>query len=333
MLDLKYPVIQAPMAGGIVAPDMVSAVSNFGMLGSIPSGYLPIQDTIKFIETVKQKTLNPFLLNIFVNYNNKESHFIKKPHEIIDIEKKVGLYKNHEFYVPKQIFVSDLVKASVQYNVIAVSTTFGLLNQKDTKLLKNNCVDIIVTVNTIEEATYVMATQNPTAIIFQTKHAGGHKGGAFNDEKYSDEVSIRNFINQHKNVYFIKTGGIVNKKDVQTALEEGFKAVQIGTGFLMTKESKASILHKQMILRTNDPSQIASTKNITGKLARGIVNKLFDLKNENRLGYPALHYATSAIRSYAKNHDLKDYQTFWAGDSALRIDSLMSLRDYMESLV
>ena len=87
MLDLKYPVIQAPMAGGIVTPDMVSAVSNFGMLGSIPSGYLTIQDTVKFIEAVKRKTLNPFLLNFFVNYNNKNPCFMKKPQEIIKIEK------------------------------------------------------------------------------------------------------------------------------------------------------------------------------------------------------------------------------------------------------
>lgn len=231
------------------------------------------------------------------------------------------------------MIVSDLIKIFVRYNLSIVSTTFGFLNQKDTKLLKNNCIDIIVTVNTIEEAICAMETQNPTAIIFQTKRAGGHKGGVFNDKKYSDAVSIKNFINRHRDFCFIKAGGIVNKRDIQTALEEGFKAVQIGTGFLMTKESKASNLHKQMILRTNNPSHIVSTKNITGKLARGIVNKLFDLKNEEGLDYPALHYATSAIRSHAKNHGLKDYQTFWAGDSALKIDSLMSLHDYMESLI
>ncbi|MBT6123110.1 MAG: hypothetical protein HOH48_07075 [Candidatus Puniceispirillum sp.] len=37
LLGIDYPIIQAPMAGGLTTPDFVANVSNFGMLGSIAS--------------------------------------------------------------------------------------------------------------------------------------------------------------------------------------------------------------------------------------------------------------------------------------------------------
>jgi len=39
-LGVKYPIIQAPMAGGPSSPALVSAVSNAGGIGFLASGYL-----------------------------------------------------------------------------------------------------------------------------------------------------------------------------------------------------------------------------------------------------------------------------------------------------
>ncbi len=39
-LSLTKPVIQAPMAGGLVTPGLATAVSNEGALGGLASGYL-----------------------------------------------------------------------------------------------------------------------------------------------------------------------------------------------------------------------------------------------------------------------------------------------------
>lgn len=40
LLKIDFPLIQAPMAGGITRPEFVAAVSNEGCLGSIGAGYL-----------------------------------------------------------------------------------------------------------------------------------------------------------------------------------------------------------------------------------------------------------------------------------------------------
>ena len=39
-LEIEFPLLQAPMAGGIITPALVSSVANAGCLGSLASGYL-----------------------------------------------------------------------------------------------------------------------------------------------------------------------------------------------------------------------------------------------------------------------------------------------------
>jgi len=53
---------------------------------------------------------------------------------------------------------------------------------------------------------------------------------------------------------------------------EGAEAVQMGTVFLTCQESGASPLHRQALLRSN--VHTALTKGFTGRLARGIRNRL-----------------------------------------------------------
>jgi len=65
LLGIKYPVIQGGMAG-ISEANLVSAVSNAGGLGTIGSGLMPAQWLEKEIEKTKEKTKNPFAVNLFL---------------------------------------------------------------------------------------------------------------------------------------------------------------------------------------------------------------------------------------------------------------------------
>ena len=42
-----YPIIQAPMAGGVTSPDLVAAVFNAGALGSLGAALLNSKDIQK----------------------------------------------------------------------------------------------------------------------------------------------------------------------------------------------------------------------------------------------------------------------------------------------
>src|SRR5699024_1112234 len=64
-LGVKYPIIQAPMAG-VTTPEFVAAVSNNGALGNIGAGYLSATETEQYIKGVKKLTQFPFGINLFV---------------------------------------------------------------------------------------------------------------------------------------------------------------------------------------------------------------------------------------------------------------------------
>ena len=331
-ISVRHPIIQAPMAGSIINPDFVAQVSNFGMLGSIPSGYLSLEQLENFIIEVKNRTSHPFQVNMFVDYCDHHQLNIPKPQELLVIEKKLGIYESDYCTMPQTPAVSDIVALAIEYKVPIVSTIFGILEVHDLKKLQDNDVFLMVTVNCVEEAEIAISQLNVNAIIFQNAHAGGHKGG-FLDKPYSTAKSMMRLKEKHPHMYFIKSGGIVNKRDIQEALHRGYDGVQIGTGFLMTKESTATELYKNMLLETTREDQIVTTENITGKKARGVRNSLTELEMEERLPYPLLHYATKKIRDFAKKNDRAEYQSFWTGTGVVNIGSVMSLNDYMTSLV
>src|SRR5438094_10570635 len=63
---LRYPIIQAPMAGGGDTPALVAAVCEAGALGSIGATYLTPQQIADTCAAVRSKTTRPFGINLFV---------------------------------------------------------------------------------------------------------------------------------------------------------------------------------------------------------------------------------------------------------------------------
>ena len=80
---IKYPIIQAPMAGGIITPELVARVSNAGFLGSIPAGYLNKESLEDFLSKTRNLTSAPVALNIFIEDYRETSIISPKPQRII----------------------------------------------------------------------------------------------------------------------------------------------------------------------------------------------------------------------------------------------------------
>lgn len=64
MLGIKYPIIQAGMAGS-TTPELVSTVSKQGGLGMIGAGYFDSHQLSKEILEVQKLTQAPFAVNLF----------------------------------------------------------------------------------------------------------------------------------------------------------------------------------------------------------------------------------------------------------------------------
>ncbi|BAV94584.1 NAD(P)H-dependent flavin oxidoreductase [Ichthyobacterium seriolicida] len=332
-LKIKYPIIQAPMAGGIISPEVVSKVSNFGMLGSIPSGYLTIDDIEKFIVEVKSKTSHSFQVNVFADYNEYNLLNLKKPEEIISIEREIGMYESDFFDIPSQSKVSEIVQLTIDHKVRILSTTFGIFNSDDIEKLKRAGVRIMTTINNLEELKIAVSDGGSDVIVFQNSDAGGHVGGFISESSHSDFLSVDNLKREYPSIYIIKSGGVIDKSGVKSALNDSYDGVQIGTGFLMTQESTANDLYKNVLVETKNQDDIIFTSSITGKMAKGIKNKLSSLEIKGKVEYPFLHYATKGIRNFAKGKSMREYQSFWTGKGAIEINEINSLEDFMSSLI
>src|SRR6187397_17301 len=65
LLGTRYPIVQAPMAGGYTTPELVAAVSNAGGLGSLAGAQLAPGELRGAIAAVRRLTDRPFGVNLF----------------------------------------------------------------------------------------------------------------------------------------------------------------------------------------------------------------------------------------------------------------------------
>src|SRR3990167_4237365 len=133
-LKLRLPVIQAPMAGGIVTPEMISQVCRAGGLGSLPLGYLTCEDARKTIKKVKLATEGIFSVNVF----------IPAPQIVLDQKKVSAMLEHVNYYhrlleLPEKQNILPLIETSpedlidiavYEENVPIISFTFGTLHPK-----------------------------------------------------------------------------------------------------------------------------------------------------------------------------------------------------------
>ena len=68
ILNIRLPIISAPMAGGIAGPRLVSAVSNAGGLGLLPIWAMPPDQARTALGEIKLATSAPFGVNLNVSF-------------------------------------------------------------------------------------------------------------------------------------------------------------------------------------------------------------------------------------------------------------------------
>src|SRR3954469_4645897 len=102
LLKIEYPIIQAPMAGGVTTSRLVAEVSNSGGLGMIGAGYMTPVQIREQIREIKQLTSNPFGINLFVpnEFKVKENE-IKSANQFLNpIRQQLNLQPKDDFELP-----------------------------------------------------------------------------------------------------------------------------------------------------------------------------------------------------------------------------------------
>ncbi|WP_160723698.1 NAD(P)H-dependent flavin oxidoreductase [Bacillus sp. USDA818B3_A] len=323
-LKIKYPIIQAPMAGGVTTSKLVAEVSNGGGLGMIGAGYMTPVQLREQIREIKQLTTFPFGVNLFVPNEFKVSeNEMKSANQFLNpIRQQLNLHQSDNFKLPNfndvlEKFIEQ-IKVVIEEKVPICSFTFGIPSKNLIAELKQSNIILMGTATTVEEA-----VENEKAgmdiVVAQGSEAGGHRGNFINRSQDS-LIGLMSLIPQvadKVSIPVVAAGGIMDGRGLMASICLGAMGVQMGTAFLTCVESGAHKVHKDAILHSNE-DQMVLTRSFSGKSARGIKNQfILEMQKHETLlpDFPVQNTLTQDIRKTSAAQNNQEFMSLWSGQS------------------
>jgi nitronate monooxygenase len=307
---LRYPIIQAPMAGGPSTPALAGAVSVAGGLGFVAAGYRSPDQVREDIAAVRALTTEPFGVNLFVPAAASADPAAVTAYA--DLIAPMADAAGVALGSPR--FDDDHYDAKLALVVAerpaVVSVAFGCPSAADVERLHEAGIAIWVTVTDADEAALAVAT-GADALVAQGAEAGAHRG-SFTD--HDDEpLPLAELLPAvlGAGVPVVATGGIMTGADITAVLAAGASAAQLGTAFLLCPEAGTSAVHRRALAV---PAPTVLTRAFTGRRARGIVNAWTTMVGGAApSAYPEIHYVTAPLRAHGRATGDADLVNLWAG--------------------
>ncbi|PDX99750.1 nitronate monooxygenase [Bacillus pseudomycoides] len=280
VLQIKYPIIQAGMAGAITTPELVAAVCNSGGLGTLGAGYMSPEQIRQSIYKIRELTDRPFAVNLLLT---KE----------IQIEEE---------------------------KVPVISFAFHTLEQEEIVSLKKEGIKIIGTATNVAEAKVLAELEVDVIVGQGSEAGGhrGTFIGKEKDSMIGTFALIPQMVAAVSNIPIVAAGGIMNGQGLVAAMALGAEGIQMGTAFLTSEESITHNVHKKAVLHSTDTSTTV-TRSFSGKYARGVRNTFIEQheeKEEMLPMYPVQNVLTAKIRQEAAKQNKGEYMSLWAGQAS-----------------
>ena len=317
---LKHPIIQAPMAGGINTPEMVSAAINAGAVGSYGFAYSSpgkISEDINAARNLRNaETQGALNCNFFV-FPEKIKYSTQDLDGPLDALRSLDFVGKLELEIPKPPFFLDL---ETQLEPIwmeppeILSFHFGVPDKEIISKAHAFDVSVGITATSLEEARRVEQS-GADFIVAQGFEAGGHRGihDPDGDDDKLKTLELIQRLSSSSKLPLVAAGGIMNRNQLIEIIETGATAVQMGTVFLTCAESGASEAYKKMLLDQKHRSTVF-TQAFSGRPARAIENEFVTLmEGQALLPFPLQNKITASIRKYASKLENPEYQSLWAG--------------------
>jgi nitronate monooxygenase len=338
-LGIDYPIIQGPL-GGLSSQKLAAAVSNFGGLGSFGAHGLAPEAIKDVIGEIRSLTLKPFAMNLWVSMEDEgartsdEKAFNSSLAPLaVHLAALAAPRPTYKPYSP--IRFEDQARVLLDAKVPVFSFIFGIPPKEVLDECRTNRIVTIGTATTPEEGA-ALQEAGVDAIVASGFEAGGHRGSFLRaaEDSLTGTFSLVPQIVDRVNVPVIAAGGIADARGVIAALALGAEVVQIGTAFLACEESGAGVLHREA-LRGRRAGHTALTKGFTGRLARGIHNRLIEELNKpgtEILPYPLQRGLVRSLSLAAEAAGRSDLLPLWAGQSA-NLSTCTNVSAFLTSLV
>lgn len=238
-LGVKYPLVQAPMAG-VTTPALAAAVSNAGALGSLGVGASSAAAARQAIRETRALTSAPFNVNVFVHAEPAaDAARAQDARWIAALAPEFARLGAEPPTALRTIYASfatdsDMLAVVLEERPAVVSFHFGLPPAGTIAQLKARGIVLLASATSVAEAQAVEAA-GCDAIVAQGWDAGGHRG-VFDPAAGADErlgtLDLLARLRDAVALPLIAAGGIMDGADARSALAAGAAAVQLGTAFV-----------------------------------------------------------------------------------------------------
>jgi nitronate monooxygenase len=324
-LGIRYPIIQAPMAGAST-PALAIAVSTAGGLGSLGLA-MHTQEALRNDCATVSAAGAPYNVNFFVH-----NEPVDDPARAADTRsllapyyRELGLGEVPDVVTPTPSFNDTHLQAVLDLRPPVVSFHFGLPGDDAFKAIKAAGLYTLSSATNVAEARELEA-RGVDAVIAQGFEAGGHRG-TFSEPYERGHVGTLALVPQvvdAVSIPVIAAGGIGDGRGIAAALALGASAVQLGTAFLTCPESAAHPLYRRALNEAHD-DQTRITHAFSGRPARGLENRYLREMAGHEAHYPdfpILNTLTGPLRKASTKGNNTDFLSLWSGQSAVMSKNL-----------
>jgi nitronate monooxygenase len=276
-LNLKYPILQAPM-GSASTPALAAAVSNSGGLGGLGMWGRTAEQAARRIAGFRQQSGG----SLNVNYPIWPDPSCAPEATQAMRQHLQPQYQAHGLGpVPEpKGKTSDVgpehVALMLETKPEVASFHFGLPEPEAIEALKSAGIYIVSSATTVAEARQ-LEKRGCDAIIAQGIEAGGHRA-TFTGVDIGAQPGLFALLPQIVDavqVPVIAAGGIADGRTAAAAFMLGASAVQLGTAFLHCEEAEVRDAHRAALTEADDASTVV-TDVISGRPCRYIRNRMID---------------------------------------------------------
>jgi nitronate monooxygenase len=264
LLGVRYPIVQAPMAGGPSTLELAVAVSEAGGLGSIAAAMLGPDDLRAAIRTVRRQTGRPFAVNVFAPLASGHvdlDSLTALQASLDDHRRRLGLEPSPPAPPAPAWTVEDQLRVVAEERVPVLSFALGI-----PPLDAVGDVVLLGTATNRDEAVALERT-GVHVVVAQGVEAGGHRStfiGPFEDGLIGLAALVPELVDA-VSLPVVAAGGIGDGRGIAAALNLGAQGVQLGTAFLFSTESGAGTAWRRAL--REQPTFISDA--YTGRPARG----------------------------------------------------------------
>jgi nitronate monooxygenase len=320
-LGLRFPLIQAPMAG-VQDHRLALAACESGILGSLPAAMLSLDSLERELRFLTQGTARAYNVNFFCH---EEPPDVQQGHEAW-----VGVLKPYfdEWEVPvasalpgagRSPFSHAAADVLEVFRPPVVSFHFGLPGADLLARVKSWGSVVLSSATTVSEGLWLQ-DHGADAVIAQGWEAGGHRGHFLSHDLNLQRgtLPLVSSLVEALRIPVIAAGGLSTAQALDAVFAAGAQLAQVGTAFLCATEATTSAMHRAALQQGPDPATTV-THLFTGRPARGLVNRLvreLGALNPAAPPFPLAGGALSELRKRAEAQGRSDFTAMWSGQSS-----------------